>query len=168
MQPVHGLAVLALARGAAVEADQRFAELLDLRRQQGHGYNLMIALLNAASAAVEMGHTARAMQYLREALPLQDRVGSRLLSQYLVELSSVCLLHGNEAARAVCLCAASLTQRAQTNLPVSDQSIVGRFHRNMKIARERLGEDSFEAAWAEGVALDHEATLALVRESLRE
>jgi predicted ATPase/DNA-binding winged helix-turn-helix (wHTH) protein len=168
VQPVHGLAVLALARGAAVEADQRFAELLDLRRQQGHGYNLMIALLNAASAAVELGHTARAMQYLREALLLQDRVGSRLLSQYLVELSSVCLLHGNEAARAVCLCAASLTQRAQTSLPLSDQSIIGRFHRNMKIARERLGEDAFEAAWAEGVALDHETTLALVRESLRE
>jgi predicted ATPase len=168
VQPVHGLAVLALARGAAVEADQRFAELLGLRRQQGHGYNLMVALLNAASAAVELGHMARSIQYLREAMLLQDRVGSRLLSQYLVELSSVCLLQGNEAARAVTLYASSFVQRAQTNLPLSDQSIIGRVQRSMKIAREQLGEEAFEAAWAKGVALDHETTLALVRESLRE
>jgi predicted ATPase len=166
--PLHGLASVAIARGAVAEADRRFAELLAMRRRQGHGYNLMTALLNAASAAVGCGDIARAKAHLREAAPLQARVGSRLIGQYLIEFSAVCLLHDGDAVRAVRLFAASLTQRTQTNLPLADQLSLDRLRRDLQRAREQLGEDAFEAAWAEGVGLDHEAALARSCESLRE
>jgi hypothetical protein len=43
---------------------------------------------------------------------------------------------------------------------------VRRVHERSDIASSVLGTNLL--AWAEGVALDHETTLALVRESLRE
>jgi predicted ATPase len=168
VQPLHGLAMLALARGAVAEADRLCAELLAMRRQQGHGYNLMIALLGTASTAIELGDIARAKTHLREAALLQTRVGSRLLGQFMIELSAICLLHGDEAARMVRLLAASLTQRTQCNLPVADQGLVSTVRSHLQSAREQLGEYAFEAVWAEGVVLDHETTLALACESLRE
>jgi predicted ATPase/DNA-binding winged helix-turn-helix (wHTH) protein len=165
---LHGLAAIANARGQAVEADRRFRELLELRRRERHGYRLFTALLNAASAAVDLDHTARMRSLLREAAQLHLRVGSRLLSQYLIEFTAALLMKCGDAARATRLYAASHTQRYQTQLPLADEVSQRRLQADLSAARDSLGEEAFETAWAEGVKLDHAATLALAQQALDE
>jgi predicted ATPase/DNA-binding winged helix-turn-helix (wHTH) protein len=165
---LHGLAAIATARGQAAEADQRFRELLDLRRREGHGYRLVTALLNAASAAVDLNDWARVHGLLREAASLHARVGSRLLSQYLLEFTAALSMQRGDNARAVRLYAASMTQRQAMQLPLADEVSTGRLQKALASARERLGEEAFESAWAEGVVLDHAAALVLMQQALDE
>ncbi len=163
---LHGLAAISIARGHSAEADERFRELLDLRRREGHGYRLVTALLNAASSAVDLGDTARVRGLLREAAALHERVGSRLLSQYLIEFTAALLMTCGDDACAVRLYAASLTQRNETQLPLADELSLSRLQKDLAAARGRMGEQAFEVAWAEGVTLDHAGTLAMTHQAL--
>ncbi len=163
---LNGLSAIANARGQVEETDQLCRELLELRRREGHGYRLMVALLNAASAAMDLHDHDRIGSLLREASDLHPRVGSRLVGQYLIEFTAAWLLQEGDTAAAVRLYAASLTQRQQTHLPLADQVSLQRLRADLAAARERAGEAAFESAWAQGVGLGHTATLALARQAL--
>ena len=85
---LSGLARVAALAGLLEEATRLEEDVLAHRRRDGQGYNLMIALLNTASLALDRGDPVVAATLLTEATALAPRVGSECLVMHLLTESA--------------------------------------------------------------------------------
>lgn len=147
-----GLADMLVCQGRLAEAEARCDELLALRRRAGHGYNLAVALQDAAHLALTRGDADRGAALLAEARPWVDGAGSRLLSW------GWCRLVGSLAARrghwavAVQLVASSTRFQADDGLRPGDDGLASE-QAELDDARAALGDTAYAQAWATGTAL---------------
>lgn len=162
---LNGLVVLASARGLHDEAWVLAQEQLAARRSSGHTYNLMAFLLNAGIVAVARGDRVNLQALVLEAatlLPLTDsRFGELLLIRVLAPLLA---MHGRWVP-AVTLHAAAEARARETSQPSIDVLKL-RQQRDLSQAREVIGQAAYDAAWAEGTALDARAASALAAREL--
>ena len=156
-----GLSLLATVRGDAARADALNEQVLAIRRQAGHGYHLATALLNATLLAQNLDDDARAWQRLAEATALLPRVGSQYLSQLAVDLAVALLGRAGDWPAAVVLAAASSAHRHDSALPLKGGDFDDR-QTLLRQARGAIGDEAFEVAWAEGLALDQPGAQARV------
>jgi predicted ATPase/DNA-binding winged helix-turn-helix (wHTH) protein len=148
---LSGLARVAAHADQADEAARLADEVLALRRRDGHGYNLIIALLNVASTALERDQVERAMPLLAEAVALSPRVGSDYLTAHVLALSAQVFARRGRWAAAVELRAAAHLQEQEQRLFVQEADRQQQ-RTDLEHARQALGEPAFEAAWQAGLA----------------
>jgi len=163
-----GLAVCNLADALRAQGDlQRARELLEeslakLRRQT---YPLRVAnalaitLSRLGSIECEMGRDARASELHKESLELARRYRFTFdVVICLVGMARVAAVQGRPG-RAARLLGASAALREEIGAPLSPIARVDHDHAS-NAAREALGQDEFEAAWAEGHAMSLEEATA--------
>lgn len=152
--------------GRLDEVDALHEQLLDLKRRDGHGYNLALTLLNCAAHATERGQLAQARRWLLEALPWVHAAGSRLLRQSWVDAVPPLLARCAAWAPMVQLVAASgaLLDELGVSAAPADLDQQGR---DLQAARAALGDAAFDAEWARGLALDHAAAFAAAVQALQ-
>jgi DNA-binding CsgD family transcriptional regulator len=140
----------------------------------------MITAGNLGHVALRLGDLQQARAALLESLGLAHEIHSpyiTTIAQALVGLSSVILaevhdpyealyrdLRGiGQAARLLGLAAGMLESRGWTLQPFDQPE----FDKNVAIARDRLGEEAFTAAWEEGRAMSLEQALELASQEYR-
>ena len=162
---LSGLARVEAYANHTEEAARLADEVLVLRRQDGHGYNLIIALLNVASTALERDQVERAMPMLAEAVALAPRVGSDYLTAHVLAVSAQLFARRGRWAAAVELRAAAHLQEQAQRLFVHE---AGRQQQrtDLERARQALGEHAFEVAWQAGLERTAASSLARAAEHL--
>jgi tetratricopeptide (TPR) repeat protein len=163
---LSGLARVAAHADQAEEAARLADEVLALRRRDGHGYNLVIALLNVASTALERDQVERAMPLLAEAVALSPRVGSDYLTAHVLALSAQLFARRGRWAAAVELRAAAHLQEQEQRLFVHETDRQQQ-ETGLERARQALGDPAFEAAWQAGLVGPAASGLARAAEHLR-
>jgi predicted ATPase/DNA-binding SARP family transcriptional activator len=153
------LSTLAFSRGQLEHAHEltteavRIARLFDVRRELG------VALQMHAGVALLMGDVPRAARTARESLAALRRDPMFLfIARGLDLLGTIELMRGN-AREAVILCGAANA----TRVTIGAQPFVLDRQRTADVlgrARTALGDAAFDAAWAEGAALDGDAAVA--------
>ena len=155
-----GMALIATVHGRHDEASAHFDAVLALRRANGHGYDLAVALLNSVSNAIECQARDRARERLVETLALAPRLGSRYITVHLLGLTANLLCQYSDWLPAVELHAAAQTQWRELGLFVDEQRRAQQ-QRDLGAARQALGDAAFEQAWNMGLAIDELAGLGL-------
>jgi hypothetical protein len=122
-------------------------ELLALRREVGHGFNLALSLQKAASLALE-----RAAAYLAEAQAWVRGTGSRLLSLGWCSMNGALAAARGRWAAAVQLQAFVIRTRADDGVRPDAQGLACE-RAELDRARAALGAEAYAAAWAAGQAL---------------
>ena len=163
---LSGLARVAAHADQVDEAARLADEVLALRRRDGHGYNLIVALLNVASTALERDQVERAMPLLAEAVALSPRVGSDYLTAHVLALAAQVFARRGRWAAAVELHAAAHLQ-AQAQRLFVDEADRQQLRTDLERARQALGEPAFEAAWQAGLAESAASGLASVAKHLQ-
>ena len=157
---VRNLADLYADAGDHAAAVAAFREALASARAQGDHHETAYALRGLGHLAREQGQYDRAEAYLRESLallkPLKDR---RCLPLTLEGLACLAVRPG-WADRAVTLFGAAQAMQAVTGAP-SPPSAMADYQRTIADARQALGPERFEAAWAAGAALSLEEAVDL-------
>ena len=148
---LSGLARVAALAGLLEEATRLEEDVLAHRRRDGQGYNLMIALLNTASLALDRGDPVVAATLLTEATALAPRVGSECLVMHLLTESARLLARrANWAASVEIQAAARQLRLTQDYRPGDLES--AREEADLQRARAALGTTAFDAAWQAGQA----------------
>jgi predicted ATPase/transcriptional regulator with XRE-family HTH domain len=151
------------AQGDIERARTLLEESLASLRGQGQPVRIANALVNTlarlGSIACDMGEAARASGLYGESLELLWRFGVRFEAVASLEgLARVAAMRGRPG-RAARLLGASAALREELGTPLS--SIIRADHDHASnAAREALGEEAFEAAWAEGHAMPLEEAIA--------
>jgi len=153
---VNGLVALAVDQGRHDEAWRLVDEELVLRRARGHAYDLVTVLFNATMVALVRDDTAAMRALLAEAQALLPRLDSRFMGQLFIALAAPLAASGGRWREAVVLYGAAAAQTRQLSLP-PHALVDARQLRDLAEARRVLSDAAFEAAWAEGAALDADA-----------
>ncbi len=161
-QALHALAELHRADGSLDAAQPLYEEALVLQRQLGDSYESAICLLNLARVAIQRGSADRARTMLLEALAIAAEIGSRLVGQFVLDISAWLAAFVGDSAHAARFFGAAQTQLDETG-----------YHREsldeapmappIARARETMGPDAFAAAEAAGRALSYEEATVEVR-----
>jgi len=156
------LAVVPIRRGDFPLAARYSEEALDLTRRTGDRLAANIALHLLAQAALASGEFARAAGYFRDALGLTFEASDRPNAAFCLQgLAAVAEAH-DEPARATRLLGAAEALLESAGVPryaMVDQEL----HRRVAdAARERLGEQTWEEATAEGRAMSFEEVVSYV------
>lgn len=162
---LSGRVTLLRALGRHAEAAALHDELLALRRRDGHGFNLAVALLGATTIAADAGDAPCARDRLREAFDWIGRTGSRALRLSFVDSVPEWLALEGRWGEVAVLRAASSRSCDELGLP-PDAGSRAAAQRDLATARERLGDAAFDAAVARGRALDLDAAVAHARAAL--
>ena len=161
-QALHALAELHRAHGNLDAALPLYEEALSLQRQLGDSYESAICLLNLARVAIQRGSADSARTMLLEALAIAAEIGSKLVGQFVLDVSAWLAAFVGDGANAARFFGAAEAQLEETG-----------YHREMvdeapmaplvARARENLGPDAFTAAEAAGRALCYDAATTEVR-----
>ena len=152
-------------QGERARADEGIEALLDLRRRDGHAFNLALVLQMAATRAFERGESQRAVALLREALPLVQGAGSLTLHSTFFELVGRAAAQRGVWKEAACLLgAAAHKRRAAARMRCEDELREERLQH--EAARAALGAESFDALLALGAALTSEQAFDLAAQQL--
>jgi non-specific serine/threonine protein kinase len=134
-------------------------EVLAIRRRSGHGFRIVVALLNGALLAIKRQQAALAHSRLQEAATLMPKVGSQRLEDHYLQICAELADLQSEAQASVQLRAAWTVQRQLSRMPMSPQDR-DELHEALQRARQHLSEAEFEAAWAAGVTLSAQQAFA--------
>jgi tetratricopeptide (TPR) repeat protein len=153
---------LLLLLGDYEAAIRRFEGGLALARRQGDSLGISIALFNLAQVAQTRGDNETAARRLREGVALSVEMRHHTNLAYFAErLAEVDLARGrpNRSARLLGAADGLLESIGATvyNYYAPDRS---RRERVVAEVRQRLGEATFDALWAEGQSMTLEATVA--------
>ena len=161
-QAIHASAELHRGHGNLDAAQRRYEEALSLQRTLGDSYESAICLLNLARVAIQRGSADSARTMLLEALAIAAEIGSRLVGQFVLDISAWLAAFAGDLANAARFFGAAEAQLEATG-----------YHREMvdevpmapviAQAREILGADVFAAAEAAGRALSYEEATTEVR-----
>jgi non-specific serine/threonine protein kinase len=164
---LRNLADLAQDRRDSTRSVALYNEVLTIARERQIPHDIAYALRGLGNVARAQGQYDRAEQHLRESLallkPLRDR---RCIPLSLEGLACITVGPG-WAERAARLLSAAHAMQAQTGAP-SPPSTQADYQRTVADARQVLGLERFDAAWAAGAALSLDAAidLALAARSL--
>ena len=161
-QALHALAEFHRADGNLDAAEPLYEEALVLQRTLGDSYESAICLLNLARVAIQRNSADRARAMLLEALAIAAEIGSRLVGQFVLDISAWLAAFVGESALAARLFGAAEAQLEQTG-----------YHREsvdeapmaplIAQAREAMGTQAFAASHAAGRALSYNEATAQAR-----
>jgi predicted ATPase/DNA-binding XRE family transcriptional regulator len=136
-------------------------ESLALSRSKEHAWGIARTLASLGSMACEAGEHARASRLYEESLELGGRrMGlNHTILVCLEGLARVAVAQGR-MQRAARLCGAAAALREDRGWPLPPAKRV-EHERTTAAAREALGEEAFEAAWAEGHAMPLEDAITV-------
>ena len=161
-QALHALGELHRAHGNLDAAQPLYEEALSLQRKLGDSYESAICLLNLARVAIQRGSAESARTMLLEALGIAAGIGSRLVGQFVLDITAwLAAVVGDpqSAARFFGAAESQLRQTAYHREAVDEAPMVP------VIARTRmtLGAQAFAAAETAGRALDYDDATTEVR-----
>jgi predicted ATPase/class 3 adenylate cyclase len=148
------------AQGDFERARSLYLEGLEVSRAQGNVTAEDVLHFNLGQTALELGDTVQASQHYRVGLDLAVRFDNRLTKMYgLVGLAQVASVEGDHQ-RAACLFGAAEALREPMGAVLDD---VDRdlYDRRSAATKGALGNESFDAAWAEGRAMNLETASQL-------
>jgi tetratricopeptide (TPR) repeat protein len=157
---LSALGVVFRARGDYGAARSALEESAEIAREAGDDWLLALPLRSLGVVTLKQGDAERAETYLKESLLLSVRRSGEeyFVAQALEVLATIA------AGRSDHLKAAHLYGAAEALREDMGSSIlpydVAEQERGMAAAREALGEEGFEAAWAEGEAMTQEQMIA--------
>jgi predicted ATPase len=157
---VNNLGIIASYRGDHERALELFEEVLEINRDRSDRYFVALALSNLGATTLELGDVERARDLLRDGLAAAREIGQ--VDLFIGGFAALGVVYAREdPARAVRLLGRADALREET--ASRDDDPVERRVRDETEAelRERLGEDAYAAAYAEGRALALEDALAL-------
>jgi non-specific serine/threonine protein kinase len=152
---LHGLS--ACIAGEYSAAAEYYDQCLTIRRELGHLEGIAIALHIQGILAERSGDFRGALELYREALDVARELNaSWLVSTILPHFATLAAEHQpTRAARLGGAVTLMVEQRLGLPIPLT-QAL---FDDGMQLARRKLGETAFAAAWTEGRALSREATI---------
>ena len=161
-QAVHALGELHRAHGNLDAAQPLYEEALSLQRKLGDSYESAICLLNLSRVAIQRGSGDSARAMLLQALAIAAEIGSRLVGQFVLDISAWLAAFVGDPAKAARFFGAAEAQLEETG-----------YHREMvdeapmapvvARAREILGTEAFAAAESAGRALSYDEATTEVR-----
>ena len=149
-----------LVQGDFTTARQLHEETLQLRHELGDKRGIAITYGNLGDVAVGQGNYAEAQKFYTEALRRLHQVGDkRTIANCLIGVEEVTLAQ-EQFARDVKLAGGiqALLAVLDAQIDTREQAIHARAKRE---ARAHLDETTFDAAWAEGIALTMDQTIEL-------
>ena len=152
-----GLGDLARLRGDPGDAHSRYLEALAILREIDARPEIARCLAGLARVAMDLGSAGQARQHLAESIRLSLSTGSRIGVARGLEAFAALAAGENQAELAVQLTAAACALREAAGFPALSGA---RTERYLAPAR-RLGEPAIARLWAQGLALDAEAAVAL-------
>jgi predicted ATPase/class 3 adenylate cyclase len=161
-QAVHALAELHRAHGNLDAAQPLYEEALAVQRRLGDSYESAICLLNLARVAIQRGSADSARTMLLDALAIAAEIGSRLVGQFVLDISAWLAAFVGDAAKAARFFGAAEAQLEETGYHremVDEAPMVPVIARS----RESLGTQAFAAAEAAGRALSYDEATTEVR-----
>ena len=161
-QAIHASGELHRAHGNLDRAQQSYEEALSLQRQLGDSYESAICLLNLARVAIQRGSADSARAMLLDALAIAAEIGSRLVGQFVLDISAWLAAFVGEWEVAARFFGAAETQLEETGYhreQVDEAPMAPVIAR----AREKLGTEAFAVAEAAGRALTYEEATTEVR-----
>mgnify|MGYP003290465858 CR=1 FL=1 len=150
---LNSLGVLARARGDYDRAIALFNESLDLHATLGSKRSIALALANLGMVALLRERWDEAQTLFVESLGLREEIGHKVgIGDCLIGLGCVSVARG-DALRAATLFGAGtrLFRTMDYEMEPSDRRV---YERGLDAARACSAPEEFEAAWAEGEALD--------------
>jgi len=131
---------------------------LEIRYELGHIVGIVIALHLKGSACQRSGNLAAALELYREALRVVRELNSAwLLSTVLPHFAGLAAEHQPKRVARLGGAVTLMSESADT-LPIPlTQALL---NEGVQLARRKLGEAAFAAAWAEGRAMSLEAAIA--------
>jgi len=155
---LNNLGEVARLQGDYLKSVALFEEALSLFRELGVKQSLAICLASLGELRLRSGDYERARVLYREALTLQHEVDATGdMVSTLPAFAASALKTGN-LERATRLYAAAEALRAVVEVPISGAQSA-EYKANIAVARDRLGEVTFETAWAEGRAMTIEQAI---------
>jgi predicted ATPase/DNA-binding XRE family transcriptional regulator len=155
---LHLLGLAAYIAGEYRTAEAYYERCLTVRRELGHLEGLFIVLHLKGVAVYRLGRVAETLELVREALDIARELNSIWFYTCLLPIFAG-LAAERQPRRAARLGGAviAVSESAQTlPIPITEAF----FEEKMRVAREKLGEEEFSAAWAQGLALSLESALA--------
>lgn len=152
--------------------DQAIAILekaLALKQQLNDQLGMPSVLSNLSQLQSFRGNFTQAWSYARQSLALRQKLQDRPGILLSVAQVAALFIEMGQDARAARLLAASLNHRRQMNTPLTSH-VQAETDVEITSLRQRLGEASFAAAWAQGesMSLDEAAAYALAEEEINE
>jgi predicted ATPase/class 3 adenylate cyclase len=138
-------------------------EAAALFRERGYKGNLEYALVNLGQAALLRGDHERARSYYEESLTLCKELGERLTASDSLEGLACVLAYEGTSEEAARFFGAALALREAIGYQNTREEDAWR-EPYLSMARSRLGEASWEAAWAEGQSLTLEKAVSYALE----
>jgi predicted ATPase/DNA-binding SARP family transcriptional activator len=152
------LGYLALAEGDHGSSRRLLEESLALSRDVGDRYWTMLSLLRLARVARTQGEYETAAALDREAMTLASGLGAkRAIAEWLEGMASTAASSG-AFDRATSLMGAADAVRQAIGAPLPPRDVPGH-EDQLALAREKIGDESFEAAWTAGRGMQLEAAM---------
>jgi DNA-binding CsgD family transcriptional regulator len=181
----HALGVVSMLQDDHELASSWFEEGLALARRVGDRVGIYDALYNLAQVALIRGDRGMAKSGFEEAMALSEQIGDRPMMAYCLEGLAAMAGTQGKMERLACLFGAAEGFFTTLGLPVSNwlaakspEQGYGReqrhqgqlykpsrslYQRLITHARAELGEEAFEAAWAEGRGMSFEQAVEYAR-----
>lgn len=148
------------AQGDFERARSLYLEGLEVSRAQGNVTAEDVLHFNLGQAELELGNTDQAREHYREGLTLALRFDNRLTKMYgLVGLAQVASAESDHQRAARLFGAAEALRKPMG--AVLDDVDRDLYHRYVSATKSALGNESFNAAWADGLAMNLEAASEL-------
>lgn len=151
-----------LACGAIAAAREHLDDVIATYRLSGNAPMLATPLILRAAVSVEEGDDRGAETLLHEALALQQDTQDRFGAIDAFEALASIAVNQESLVEAVRLYGSAAAMRAQTGY-VRFPSERPTYEARLNIAKEELGPEAFEAAWADGASLSMEEAIAYAR-----
>ena len=155
---LSGLGEIAVRQGNLEHATTMLEESLRLRQELGEKWGIAASLGSLAWAAQHQGDFERATALLGESLHIRQAINDPGgMAWCLEKLAEIAHIHKDDGLAALIFGAAA-TLRASAN-SVIDPTDLPEHDRLVADIRARLGDDIYDAVWAEGQAMPLEALL---------
>ncbi len=153
------LANLHLEDSDLIRAESTAEEALQLHRDLGGAGRIAASLTRMASVKTASGKLTDAHVYIREAMTLLNEEGDRLVVTIALEAFGKLESRLGDADRAARLYGAAGALREKLRFPIRPNQIEAH-EASLTELRANLGQAGFEAAWAEGLAMNSEQAIA--------
>jgi len=153
-------AQVALADGDLDAARSLFEETRALGQADGDVHTVQLALRYLGYLAHQRADDAQASRYYRDALARAHEFGDSPCSMYALAGLAYVAIDTDGTTRAACLLGAVSRLREIIGVSASVSAGDAAYVRSLAAARAALGDDPFEAAWAEGRAMTLEQAVA--------
>ncbi len=155
---LNNLGNVAHDQGDPTAARTLFEESLSIKRELGDRQGISVSLGNLGLVARDQGDFASARLLLEENLVIQRELGDRRGNAESFEGFGGLALAQQQYTRATRLWGAAESLRKEIGAPIPPNERE-QFDRDVTLAREALGNETFAAVWAEGRAMTLEQAI---------